>query len=259
VRPVDAALEELQGHAGTQFHPQVVDALARIVARERDTGSPWFLALETRINTPVTGSVTRNQAPAASEDAAMVWQLTQQLRETGDLAQLLTMLAATTAKLISCAGCAVLLLDERGSTLSVEATTSAEPAPGTVFPRSRSPLWQAVEQRAIQRTGEHSGVVVPLVAGGQAVGLTGVIGLAAFNAQHGYDAGDDLIRRTGELLAANVRQVDFPARLVGGTLALLMPEVDRVEAERAVRRLQAMVNEREVTILGRFMRAQPLR
>src|SRR5207247_1952749 len=41
-RPVDAALEELQGHAGTQFHPQVVDALARIVARERDTGSPWF-------------------------------------------------------------------------------------------------------------------------------------------------------------------------------------------------------------------------
>src|SRR5256885_5030892 len=70
-RPVDAALEELQGHAGTQFHPQVVDALARIVARERDTGSPWFLALETRINTPVTGSVTGNQAPAASEDAAI--------------------------------------------------------------------------------------------------------------------------------------------------------------------------------------------
>src|SRR5207247_10660835 len=91
--------------------------------------------------------------------------------DTGDLAQLLTMLAATTAKLISCAGCAVLLLDERGSTLSVEATTSAEPAPGTVFSRSRSPLWQAVEQRASQRTGEHSGVVVPLVAGGQAVGV----------------------------------------------------------------------------------------
>ncbi len=332
-RPVDAALEELQGHAGTQFHPQVVEALARIVARERDTGSPWFLALETRINTPVTGSVTGNQAPAASEDAAMVWQLTQQLRDTDDLAQLLTMLAATTAKLLSCTRCAVLLLDERGSTLSVEATTSAEPAPGTVFPRSRSPLWQAVGQRAVQRTGEHSAVVVPLVAGGQAVGvlqaeqidrqgerllaiiaetaapavqaallraraersaaadeltgllnrralvarlhqevarqkrygtrfalvLTDIMGLAAFNAQHGYDAGDDLIRRTGELLAANIRQVDFPARLVGGTLALLMPELDRVEAERAVRRLQAMVNEREVTILGRFMRAQPLR
>jgi len=227
----------------------------------------------------------------------------------------------------------VLLLDERGLTLSVEAATTEGPAPGLVFPRSRSPLWQAVEQRAAQRTGDHSAVYVPLVSGGQAVGvlqaeqvddraerllaviaetaapavqaallqaradrsaasdeLTGllnrralvarlhqevarhkrygtrfalvlvdIIGLAPFNAQHGYDAGDDLVRRTAELLAANIRQVDFPARLHGGTLALLMPELDRREAERAVRRLQAMVNDREVTILGRFMRAQPLR
>ena len=89
--------------------------------------------------------------------------------------------------------------------------------------------------------------------------LADIIGLAPFNAQHGYDAGDDLVRRTAELLAANIRQVDFPARLQGGTLALFMPELDRTEAERAVRRLQTMVNEREVTILGRFMRAQPLR
>src|SRR5438552_16965109 len=40
-----------------------------------------------------------------------------------------------------------------------------------ISPRCRSPVWQAVEQRAIQQTGEHSGVVVPLVADGQAVGV----------------------------------------------------------------------------------------
>ncbi|TMI70160.1 MAG: diguanylate cyclase [Bacillati bacterium ANGP1] len=332
-RPVAAALEELQHHAGTQFHPQVVDALARIVARERETGSNWIRALETRIISPPTIPASGDQPPATSGDAALVWQLSQQLRDADDLPQLLTSLAATTAKLLPCARCAVLLLDERGATLSVEAATPEGPAPGTVFPRSRSPLWQAVEQRAAQRTGEHSEVYVPLLSGGQAVGvlqagevdrdaerllaviaetaapvvqaallrdraersaaadeLTGllnrralvahlhqevarhkrygtrfalvladIIGLAPFNAQHGYDAGDDLVRRTAELLAANIRQVDFPARLQGGTLALFMPELDRREAERAVRRLQAMVNEREVTILGRFMRAQPLR
>src|SRR5207249_10356930 len=211
------------------------------------------------------------QSPAASEAAAMACKLIQPLRDADELAQLVTMIAATTAKLLSCTRCAVLLLYERGSTHSVEATTSAEPALGTVFPLSRSPLWQAVGQRAVQRTGEHSAVVVPLVAGGQAVGvlqaeqidrqgerllaiiaetaapavqaallraraersaaadeltgllnrralvarlhqevarqkrygtrfalvLTDIMGLAAFNAQHGYDAGDDLIRRTG--------------------------------------------------------------
>lgn len=332
-KPVDAALEELQHHAGTQFHPQVTDALARIVARERGANSSWFLDLETRITSPATTPVPSSQPPVAQEDAAVVWELTQQLRDAGDLPQLVASLAATTARLLSCQRCAVLLLDERGSTLSVEAATSGEPLPGTVFPRSRSPLWQAVEQRAVQRIGGHSGACVPLMAGGQPVGvlqaeaidgqaerllaviaetaapavqaallraraerstaadeLTGllnrralvarlhqevarhkrygsrfalvladIIGLAAFNAQHGYDAGDDLIRRTGELLAANIRQVDFPARLVGGTLALLMPELGREEGELATRRLQSMVNEREVTILGRFMRAQPLR
>jgi diguanylate cyclase (GGDEF)-like protein/putative nucleotidyltransferase with HDIG domain len=332
-RTVSEALEELQRYAGTQFHPQVVEALNRVVNRERDANSSWFQALDTRIREGAPTAPPTDRPASEPGDADIVWQLTQRLRDAGDLPQVLSTLAAATAELASCQKCAVLLLDERGQTLSVEAATAEAPATGTVFPRNRSPQWRAVEQRAAQYSSDSSVLYVPLVHSGQTVGvlqvehvddvasrlvaviadtaapavqaallrvraersagsdeLTGllnrralvarlhqevarhkrygtrfallladIVALAQFNAQHGYDAGDDLIRRTAEVIAANIRQVDFPARLDGGTLAVLLPELDRHEAEQAVRRLQAMAHGREVAILGRFMQGQPLR
>jgi len=330
-RSVDAAVEELQLHAGTQFHPQVVDGLTRILEQERATGSAWYRALETRIDSAAAPPPAAS-APG-SEEAALVWQSSQQVRDATDLPQLLAKVATTAAELVSATRSAVLLLDERAQMLSVEAATPAGPAPGSVFPRNRSVLWRAIEQRAAQRSEDGSVAYVPLVSGGQAVGvlqveaaderalrlvslvaetaapaiqaallrvraersagsddLTGllnrralvtrlhqetarhhrygtrfalllgdIVALRQFNAQHGYDAGDDLIRRSAELLSGNVRQVDFPARLHGGRFAVLMPELDRSEADRALRRLQPVFADREVTILGRFTQIQPLR
>lgn len=89
--------------------------------------------------------------------------------------------------------------------------------------------------------------------------LADIQDLSEFNARHGYEAGDDLIRRTAEILSANLRQVDLPGRLDGGTLSVVMPGLDAKEVERSIRRLHAVFHEREVTVRGQFMPAQPLR
>jgi HD-GYP domain-containing protein (c-di-GMP phosphodiesterase class II) len=49
--PLEVAIAELQAHAGTQFAPDVVDALVAVVRRETPD---WELTVTTPADAPVT-------------------------------------------------------------------------------------------------------------------------------------------------------------------------------------------------------------
>ncbi|HKD33320.1 MAG TPA: GGDEF domain-containing protein, partial [Gaiellaceae bacterium] len=48
----------------------------------------------------------------------------------------------------------------------------------------------------------------------------------SINDGHGHQAGDEVLRRVGELLAGSVRQVDLAARCGGEEFAVIVPETD---------------------------------
>lgn len=333
-RPIDAALAELTRHSGTQFHPEVVKMLERIVHRERQADSIWYKNLEARIQNNTEGQHSNSPYAIPSHGVGTMWRLTQEIRHVEDLSALLGRIAHATADGAGTRECAVLLLDEEEQSLSVEAVVDSKLETGTLFARNRSPLWRAIEQRAAQRSEDGRTIYAPMFCGSRAVGvlqatgpalgepavhllsvladtvapavqamllrarserlstsdpLTGLLNrtalvdrlreettrhkrygasftlvladierLGEFNARYGYEAGDDLMRRTAEILSSRVRPVDLAARLHGGTFAILMPDLGPKEAERAIQQLQQMYRERQITIQGRFMPAEPL-
>lgn len=334
-RSVDAALEELKQHAGTQFHPQVVDALVTVVHRERTAHSDWSINLDRRIQDAAGAQKPMaSSQPLTPGETELAWRLWQEVRQVEKLPDLLGRIVDLAAGLLGLPQNTIMLLDDDEQRLTVEASAGAPLARGTIIPRGRAPAWRAIEFHAAHRHRDGSAIFAPLISGGKAIGvvqaggtavgdremrllsiaadtvapviqaarlrarseraaasdeLTGLsnrralVGrlheeaaryrrygarfalllgdirrLSQFNAQYGYQAGDELIRRTGEILSPNLRQVDLPARLDGGTFAVLMPELDAREAERAVRRFQAVFKDREVAIRGHFLSAQPL-
>ncbi len=62
--------------------------------------------------------------------------------------------------------------------------------------------------------------------------------LAAVNADFGYTAGDAVIEGTARLLSRATRGYDVPARLEGGTLAVLLPQVSEQEARQIAERVR---------------------
>jgi diguanylate cyclase (GGDEF)-like protein len=60
----------------------------------------------------------------------------------------------------------------------------------------------------------------------------------------GHHAGDNLIRRTADILRERVRATDIVARLSGDEFAVLMPQVDREGAEHLADDLRTEVSER---------------
>ena len=62
----------------------------------------------------------------------------------------------------------------------------------------------------------------------------------------GHSVGDELIRRTGVVLAERLRDSDVLARLGGDEFAVILPEADRAEAERVAADLLRAIRE-EVT------------
>jgi len=326
-RDVDSALEEIRRHAGTQFHPAAVEALARVVERERRVGSAWYRGIRARIldGEPAPAPA---QAARAADDSELVHQLVQQVQDAGELHEIADRLARATAHLLQCGHAAVLLLDDERHVLRVEASTGT-PLPGSVLPRSRSTPWLALEHRAEQRQADGGGVCAPLLSAGRAVGVmmatggaftqsamrllaraadavapavdaalvraqmkrlsttdevTGLLNrralverlreearrherygtrfalaladvraLSEFNAMHGYAAGDEMLRRMGEVMLPAIRKTDFLARLDGGTFGLLMPEIDYAQAAQAVNRIRDLVEGRDVAVRGRFL------
>ncbi|MDQ7844300.1 MAG: diguanylate cyclase [Armatimonadota bacterium] len=327
-RDVDSALEEIRRHAGTQFHPAVVEALVRVVERERRLGSPWYRNIRTRVLEGEPAPPPVRAAQAAADEGDLVRQVVQQIRDAEDLHEVADRLARATAHLLQCGHAAVLLRDDERRVLRVEASTGA-PLPGSVLPRSRSTPWLALERRAEQRQADGDGVCAPLLSAGRAVGVvmatggaftesamrllaraaeavapavdaalaraevkrlsatdevTGLLNrralvtrlreearrherygtrfalaladvraLAEFNALHGYAAGDEMLRRLGEVMLPAIRKTDFLARLDGGTFGLLMPEIDYAQAAQAVNRIRELVEGRDVAVRGRFI------
>lgn len=68
--------------------------------------------------------------------------------------------------------------------------------------------------------------------------------LAEINAKHGFGAGDRIIERIGIVVRNYFRETDWVARSSGDTFAVLLPEIQGVDAERLADRMRIMVQER---------------
>lgn len=68
--------------------------------------------------------------------------------------------------------------------------------------------------------------------------------LADINARHGYGAGDRVLERVGIVVKSHFRNTDFVARLGEDTFAVLLPEIQCVDAERLAERMRVAVQER---------------
>jgi diguanylate cyclase (GGDEF)-like protein len=77
-----------------------------------------------------------------------------------------------------------------------------------------------------------------------AVILFDVDNLAEINSAHGYGAGDRIIERIGITIRNYFRETDWVARTSGDAFAVLLPEIQRVNAERLADRAREMVRER---------------
>jgi diguanylate cyclase (GGDEF)-like protein len=77
-----------------------------------------------------------------------------------------------------------------------------------------------------------------------AVILFDVDNLGEINASHGYGAGDRIIERIGITIRNYFRETDWVARTAGDAFAVLMPEIQRVHAERLADRVRTIIRER---------------
>jgi diguanylate cyclase (GGDEF)-like protein len=77
-----------------------------------------------------------------------------------------------------------------------------------------------------------------------AVILFDVDALGDINASHGYGAGDRIIERIGITIRNYFRETDWVARTAGDAFAVLLPEIQRVNAERLADRVRTIIRER---------------
>jgi len=73
----------------------------------------------------------------------------------------------------------------------------------------------ALEWRRAERVGDPLALI-----------LLDIDDFKAINDGHGHQAGDEVLRKVGEVLAASVRQVDLAARYGGEEFAVIVPETD---------------------------------
>jgi diguanylate cyclase (GGDEF)-like protein len=68
--------------------------------------------------------------------------------------------------------------------------------------------------------------------------------LAEINATHGYGAGDRILERIGITIRNYFRETDWVARASGDEFAVLLPEIQRLNAERLADRVRNVIRER---------------
>lgn len=74
-----------------------------------------------------------------------------------------------------------------------------------------------------------------------------------FNDQHGHQAGDEVLRAAGRVLAANVRDCDIVARYGGEEFAVIVPECSFVEAQEIAERVRLALAAHRVEHQGKML------
>jgi diguanylate cyclase (GGDEF)-like protein len=77
-----------------------------------------------------------------------------------------------------------------------------------------------------------------------AIILFDVDNLAEINASHGYGSGDRILERIGITIRNYFRETDWVARTSGDGFSVLLPEIQRVNAERLADRVRNVIRER---------------
>jgi diguanylate cyclase (GGDEF)-like protein len=98
------------------------------------------------------------------------------------------------------------------------------------------PIFVAALEKEIQRA-ERFGHPFAII-------LFDVDNLAEINATHGYGSGDRLIERIGITIRNYFRETDWVARTSGDAFAVLLPEIQRINAERLADRVRNVIRER---------------
>ncbi|MFQ5535209.1 MAG: diguanylate cyclase domain-containing protein [Sphingomonadales bacterium] len=82
------------------------------------------------------------------------------------------------------------------------------------------------------------------------VGVFNVRHMAAVNAEHGYAAGDRLIRQIGNLIGTVIRGEDMAARIGGQEFCVILPDTDPEGARIVIDRIAGVVNSTEYLVPG---------
>jgi diguanylate cyclase (GGDEF)-like protein len=70
------------------------------------------------------------------------------------------------------------------------------------------------------------------------------------NDTHGHDAGDEVLRKVGQIIASSLRDVDTAARYGGEEFTTLLPETDKLQAVELAERIRRRVETAELTWQG---------
>ena len=95
----------------------------------------------------------------------------------------------------------------------------------------------ALEWRRAERVGDPLALI-----------LLDIDNFKTINDTHGHQAGDEVLRQVGEVLAASVRQVDLAARYGGEEFAVIVPETDFDGALDLAERLRKDLESREIEL-----------
>jgi diguanylate cyclase (GGDEF)-like protein len=95
----------------------------------------------------------------------------------------------------------------------------------------------ALEWRRAERVGDPLALI-----------LLDIDNFKTINDTHGHQAGDEVLRKVGEVLAASVRQVDLAARYGGEEFAVIVPETDLGGAIDLAERLREALESEEIEL-----------
>ena len=95
----------------------------------------------------------------------------------------------------------------------------------------------ALEWRRAERVGDPLALI-----------LADIDNFKGVNDRYGHQVGDQVLRKVGEILLANVRQVDLAARYGGEEFAVIVPETDLVGAIQLADRLRTALESEEIEL-----------
>ena len=115
-------------------------------------------------------------------------------------------------------------------------------APRLLLRRGLANRWTFDEELALEwRRAERVGDPLALI-------LLDIDNFKTVNDTQGHQAGDEVLRKVGEVLAASVRQIDLAARYGGEEFAVVVPETDLDGALDLAERLRKALESEEIEL-----------